>query len=104
MGEKKVIYIAGPITGVERYWEAFERAEDEIRAKGHIPLTPTRIPWDLSNDKAMKICLAMIDQADVVYFLPGWDESKGARLEMSYCEYTGKPTSTNIALIEEVLR
>ena len=53
---KKVIYIAGPITGVERYWENFERAEDAIRNKGHIPLTPTRIPWDLSNDKAMKIC------------------------------------------------
>lgn len=30
MERKKVIYIAGPITGVERYWEAFEKAEDSI--------------------------------------------------------------------------
>lgn len=104
MDRKKVIYIAGPITGVERYWEAFEMAEDAIRAKGHIPLTPTRIPWDLSNEKAMRICLAMIDQADAVYFLPGWDESIGASLEMDYCNYTGKAISTNLALIEEVMR
>lgn len=104
MERKKVIYISGPITGVERYWEAFEEAEDRIQAKGYIPLTPTRIPWNLSNDKAMKICLTMIDQADAVYFLPGWAESKGARLEMDYCTYTGKPTVTNLALIEEVLR
>lgn len=104
MEEKKVIYIAGPITGVERYWEAFEEAEDRIQAKGYIPLTPTRIPWNLSNDKAMKICLTMIDQADAVYFLPGWTKSKGAMLEMEYCDYTGKPTITNLALIEEVLK
>ena len=25
---KSVFYISGPITGVERYWEAFEAAED----------------------------------------------------------------------------
>ena len=33
---KKVIYIAGPITGVPRYWEAFETAEDELTAAGGI--------------------------------------------------------------------
>lgn len=103
MSEKKVIYIAGPITGVPEYWVPFEQAEDTIRAKGYIPLTPTRIPWDISNDKAMKICLAMIEQADAVYFLPGWEESEGARLEMGYCTYTGKPTITSLALIEEVM-
>ena len=35
----KVIYIAGPITGVPKYHEAFEAAEDELSAKGFVPLS-----------------------------------------------------------------
>lgn len=100
MEEKKVIYIAGPITGVEKYWEAFEKAEDELTAKGYIALTPTRLPYNLGNAKAMKICLAMIDQADAVYFLPGWHMSIGANLEMHYCKYIGKPYCTKIESLE----
>jgi len=38
----------------------------------------------------MRIDLAQIDTADVVYFLKGWENSKGARLEHAYCEYIGK--------------
>ena len=96
MGDKKIIYIAGPITGVEKYWEPFEKAEDELVAMGFTVLTPTRLPHDLSGDKAMKICLAMIDQADAVYFLPGWRQSVGANLEWDYCVYTNKLIATKI--------
>ena len=77
---KKVIYIAGPITGVPRYWEAFEDAED------------------------MRICLAMIDAADAVLFLPGSSRSRGAALEHRYCEYTGKPWARGINELEEALK
>lgn len=103
MKTKRVIYIAGRITGVPEYWKAFEQAEDELTARGFIVLTPTRLPWNLDNERAMKICLAMIDQADAVYFLPGWNLSVGANLEMAYCKYTGKPHATKIESLE-VLR
>ena len=96
MENKKVVYIAGPITGVTDYWKPFEAAEDELTARGFVVLTPTRLPWNLDNDKAMKICLAMMEQADMVYFLPGWHMSIGANLEMYYCKYVGKPFYTNI--------
>lgn len=96
MENKKVIYIAGPITGVKNYWEAFEKVDDELTSRGFVVLTPSRLPWNLDNDKAMKICLAMIDQADAVYFLPGWSRSIGANLEMLYGKYTGKPCFTNL--------
>lgn len=103
MERRKVIYIAGPITGVPRYWEAFERAEEDLVAMGFVVLTPTRLPHNLDNERAMKICFAMIDQADAVYFLPGWKQSAGATLEMEYCKYTGKTRTESIKSLE-VLR
>lgn len=104
MESKKAIYIAGPITGVERYWEAFEAAEDELIALGFIPLTPTRLPIGLTNEQYTRINLATIDAADAVLFLPGWDESRGARLEHQYCLYTNKPMFAKANLIKEMLK
>lgn len=88
---KKVVFISGPITGVPRYWEAFERAEDMLNGLGYIALTPSRLPTGMDNSQYMRICLAMIDSADAVLFLPGWDHSEGSRLEKRYCENTDKP-------------
>ena len=102
--QKKVIYIAGPVTGVERYWEPFEAAQDTIEAEGFIALSPTWQPKGMSNEQYMRICLAMIDSADGVVFLPGWGTSKGATLERAYCEYTGKPHANSIQTLKEVLK
>lgn len=102
---KKVIYIAGPIAGVEKYWEPFEKAEDEIEAVGFIALSPTRLPKGMSKAQYMRICLAMIDSADGVLLLPNWYNSKGASLEKDYCRYTRKPCSSRLdVLAKEVLK
>lgn len=103
MNSKKVIYIAGPISGVPKYWEAFEKAEDELSAAGYIPLSPSRLPGELSNQKAMQICIGMINAADGALFLPGYQKSRGAQAEYIYCEYIGKPKACSIEDLEEVL-
>lgn len=91
MGTVKVIYISGPITGVEKYWEAFEQAEADISACGYIPLSPARLPQGMTKAQYMQTCFAMIGSADAVLFLHGSEDSEGARLEREYCQYIGKP-------------
>lgn len=103
MGEKKVVYIAGPIKGVPKYWEAFEEAEEELTAAGYIPLSPSRLPHNLSDGKAMQLCVSMINVADAVYFIPGWSRSVGAQMEMGYCKYINKPHFTKLEELKEVL-
>lgn len=100
---KKLVYIAGPITGVQRYWEAFEAAEEELTAAGYLPLSPAHMPDGMENEKVMRICLAMIDAADAVLFLPGSSRSRGASLEHRYCEYTGKPWARTINELKEAM-
>ncbi|MBR5845532.1 MAG: DUF4406 domain-containing protein [Rikenellaceae bacterium] len=100
MGSKKVIYIAGRISGEPGYKEAFRQAAVELRTRGFIVLNPATLPSNLDNGRAMKICLAMIDQADALYFLPGWNLSVGAQLELAYCKYIGKPFALTMEDLE----
>ena len=91
MERKKTIYISGPITGVPKYYEAFEAMEDELSALGYIPLSPARLPTGMTAEQYMRICFAMIDSADAVVFLDSNYYSKGVCLEKAYCEYISKP-------------
>ena len=88
---KKVVFISGPITGVENYWEAFEKVEELLDNLGYIALTPSRLPHGMSNAQYTRICMAMIDSADAVVFLNDWVDSEGARFEWDYCGYIDKP-------------
>ena len=98
--KKKVVYLAGPITGVENYWEPFENADDVLSSWGFIVLNPARLPQGMTREQYMRICHSMIDCADIVLFLPHWYRSEGATVEWTYCKYNGK---TTVYSIEELL-
>lgn len=100
---RKVVFLSGPITGVSQYWKAFEKAMDELAGR-YIVLNPAQLSHGMTNGDYTRICLAMIDCADAVFMLPGWENSKGANLEAQYCEYIGKPWTSSKARLEEVLR
>lgn len=91
----KSIYIAGPITGIEDYWEAFDKAERELTASGWVVLNPSVLPQGLKPEAYMPICLAMVSAADAMVMLPGWTNSQGARIEYSYAVNLGKRVFTD---------
>ena len=84
------IYIAGKITGDPDYKAKFEAAAEAYKKKGYTVLCPSWMPAGMQPADYMRICFAMIDTADVVAFLPGYETSPGAQLELQYCLYTDK--------------
>lgn len=87
---KQKLYIAGKITGDPDYRAKFDAAADEYAAAGYTVLNPAGLPQGMQPADYMRICLAMIDTADVMAFLPGYAASPGAQLELQYCIYTDK--------------
>lgn len=88
---KPIAYIAGKITGDPTYREKFARAQESLERRGYIVLNPALLPEGMNPKDYMRICMPMLDTADVVFFLPGWPNSKGAQLEKQYCAYVQKP-------------
>lgn len=78
------IYISGPITGNPDYKKQFADAATKLRKEGHQVLDPTvwsREGLELDYEEYMVLDLAMVDVADAVLMLPGWQNSKGAQRE-----------------------
>lgn len=91
MHYKPVAFISGKITGDKNYKAKFEDAQKTLESRGFVVINPACLPLGLWDADYMRICHAMIDSADIVIFLPDWRNSRGARLEKQYCNYTGKP-------------
>lgn len=85
------IYISGPISGIadgNRY--AFEDAEAAITADGGYPVNPHKLcPEPVTWEQAMKIDLAELCDCDAIAMLPGWRESRGARVEHKLAKVLG---------------
>ena len=94
MQDKKtaVVFISDPMTGIADYGRrAFAAAEAALRENGYeVILNPAALPIGMPREKYLPITIAMLEAADTIYMLKGWEYSGGARLEYDYALYQGK--------------
>ena len=79
----KRVYLSGPITSEKNYKGLFVFAADLVEFGGAAKIynPAARIPARFSWEQAMNHCLSEITGYDTVVMLPGWNVSRGARLE-----------------------
>lgn len=87
------IYIAGKITGLKNYKELFNKAEEQLQAKGYLVMNPAILPVGFEWLEYMTICYKMIDVCDEIYMLNNWMDSDGAKAEHYYARKKGKKIS-----------
>jgi hypothetical protein len=96
------VYISGPMTGYPEFnYPAFRAAEARLSSLGHEPLNPARHPEQASWADYLRLDLVDVLAADAVAVLPGWECSRGARLEVHVAHALGM-TVLPVERFEEV--
>jgi hypothetical protein len=78
------IYIAGPMTGLPGFnYAAFNNAAAQLRGLGYEVENPAEnlAPPCKTWRGYMRLAIRQLVTCDVVALLPGWEESRGARIE-----------------------
>lgn len=89
------IMISGPCTGMpDHNYPAFYQAASQLLMAGHEPLNPAR-PEGREHCSSwldyMRASLKDLAEADAVAQLPGWRDSRGARIEHAIADLLGIP-------------
>ena len=76
------VYIAGPMTGLPHFNRpAFQQAAINLSFEKHVPLNPAILPDGLTEADYMAVGITMLQRADAIFLLTGWQFSAGARAE-----------------------
>lgn len=97
--ECNVIYIAGPMRGKEDYGEAaFDEAEFQLQHRGWTVCSPSKLARlcgfnsQTVDDRAhlnsvLLQDIALLCSCHAIFFLDGWDQSIGARMEKGVADF-----------------
>lgn len=87
------VYICGPMSGYpEHNYPAFDAAEEVLKEQKHIVINPANLTRsfcekhriavkDLTYRHVLLTDLNLMATCDAILLLPGWEGSKGAKLE-----------------------
>ena len=84
------IYISGAISNNPNYIDDFERAEDYLQREYpnaeiiNPALVNSHLPKSTTHEQYMRMSFCMLDMCDSVYFISGYENSKGACMEYGY--------------------
>lgn len=88
----KHIYLSGPMTGFHDFnFPKFNRAAQALRGLGYTVSNPAEINPDASKtwNECMRADIKALCDCDTIVLLPGWENSKGARLELDVAHRLG---------------
>lgn len=102
MSKLPTLYLSGPMSGLpEDNKPAFYAAANELRARGWPVINPAEnilFPGAKWAD-FMRVDIPQVCQCDAIAMLPGWEKSKGARLEQHIAHELGM----EILFVEQLL-
>ena len=78
----KRIYLSGPMTGLPEFnYPAFNAEAARLRALGYDVVNPAENPPQATWADYMRQDIPQLLTCDTIALLPGWHDSKGARME-----------------------
>jgi hypothetical protein len=91
------VYISGPMTGLPEYnFPAFTTAAERLRMMGHEVVSPHEVGHDDNGAPGSILWSAYIRRdlvemltCDAIHLLPGWENSRGATLELYVATQVG---------------
>jgi nucleoside 2-deoxyribosyltransferase len=91
-----VVYLSGPITGVPDYKSKFAAAGQLLIDAGCVVINPAEMDNVIKADGGvpdgvyMNADIRLLEAADAIALLPGWENSKGAKAEWLKAVRLGK--------------
>lgn len=88
-----VVYLSGPMTGLPEFnYPAFNTLAAQLRRHGFVVNNPAENGMaGRSWGECMRVAIKQLCDSDVIVMLDGWQDSRGARIEISMAGDLGVP-------------
>lgn len=91
----QIVFLSGKVNKYnDDYKKDFAVAEEYLTRRKYVVLNSARIDElsceKLTDKKYMQVCYRLIDIADIVFMVSGWNTSKIANAQLTYAKSLGK--------------